>query len=167
MGDNTASDHQFHIAAAKRFGILSLGVGGRGFLNNERKEFDGCAGMLLEAHPAFHIGLVGDNLFSKETREVGVGTQFNIKDILLLSTDGVKKLEKSGFDILAGAEIIHARSGFSLRGGGQYNTSAAFQSFSLGAGLSLHKVGLHYGFKKELNTVIQDQIHSVALRVFF
>ena len=167
ISDNTANDHQFHVAAAKRLGILSLGVGGRGFLNNERKEFNGCAGMLIEAHPAFHIGLVGDNLLSKETREVGAGIQFNIKDILLLSTDGVKRLEKSGFDILAGAEILHARSGLSLRGGGQYNTLNSMQSFSLGAGLSLHKVGLHYGFKRELNTDIKDQIHSIALRVFF
>src|SRR3989344_6834186 len=52
ISDNTANDHQFHVAAAKRLGILSLGVGGRGFLNNERKEFNGCAGMLIEAHPA-------------------------------------------------------------------------------------------------------------------
>lgn len=164
---DVVSDHQFHIAAAKRLGLISLGVGGKAFLNDERKEFDGNAGVLIEPHPALHIGLVGDNLFSKETREVGVGAQFNVKDILLLSTDAVKKLTKPGFDILAGAEIIHARSGLSLRGGGQYNTAGAFESFSLGGGLSLHKVGLHYGFKQDLNTEIKDQIHSVALRVFF
>ncbi|HLD74524.1 MAG TPA: hypothetical protein VJB34_06470 [Bdellovibrionota bacterium] len=167
ISEDVVSDHQFHIAAAKRLGLVSLGIGGRCFLNNERTEFNGSAGVLVEPHPAMHIGLVGDNLLSKETREVGVGAQFNVKDILLLSLDGVKKENKPGYDILAGAEIIHARSGLSLRGGGQYNTERTFQSFSVGGGLSLHKMGLHYGFKQDLNTELKDQIHSVALRIFF
>ena len=98
-------------------------------------------------------------------REVGLGTHMDIYDLLLISFDGVKILEKKGFDGRLGAEVLHANTGLSFRGGVHYNTSLHFESFSLGAGWSIHKIGLMYAYQSE--RIIHTSLHSLTLRVFF
>ena len=151
-------------ALAKRWGAFSLGVGSDYTFNDVLNHVNLKAGGLVQVHPRLHVGLVGEDLLSN-SKILGAGVQLNIYDILLLSSDVSKNLSKKSFDVQTGAEIHHEKTGLSFRGGGHLNTSSSFQSYSLGAGWALYKLGFFYGFEKSLKK--SESRHALSMRVFF
>ncbi|MBI2608806.1 MAG: hypothetical protein HYW47_04305 [Deltaproteobacteria bacterium] len=151
-------------ALAKRWGVFSLGIGSDYTFNDTFNHVNLKAGGLLEVHSNIHVGLVGEDLLS-DSKILGVGVQLNIYDILLLSSDVSKNFSEKNFSLQTGAEIHHEKTGLSFRGGGHFNTTPSFQSYSLGAGWALYKLGFFYGFEQSLKK--RELQHSLSMRVFF
>ena len=165
---NTPNDSMINAILAKRFGLFSAGLGGKyGFSNNSKNFLDAYSGLLFEAHPSFHLGIMANNILTPSKRELGVGSQLNIKDLLLISVDGVKALSQPGIVLQSGMEVLHASTGISVRGGVQYHIQKSLQSFSFGGGWSQYKIGIHYGFSHEVQGATPETIHIMSLRVFF
>lgn len=164
---NTSNDSAINAILAKKFGVFSAGLGGKYVFNNAKNFLDVYSGLLFEAHPSLHLGVVADDMMTPSKRKLGLGSQLNIKDLLLISVDGSKVLSQPGIIVQSGMEVIHASTGISARGGVQYHIQKSLQSYSFGGGWSQYKIGIHYGFSHEVQGASPETIHIMSLRVFF
>ncbi len=169
-------ENAYHLALSKILSpVIALGATGK-YIKfkdavSEREAIDFDVGTFLVLTPTIQLGIVGQNLLSRDislVRQFGLGSRFQAIDFFFASFDLLKEDQGSfteNISLHTGIEMIH-ENGVVMQGGLSLSDKSAKNLYSVGLGWSQHKFGLFYAFQNSMDGLARS-VHALSLRVFY